>query len=221
MNYVLNTQCYQQQVDYQMEITVTGKSKSKSGVGKSGIKRMNKKEASEWFQSLSPAEKSLLKQKSNSSSSSGEEKKTKKEMMHERERELILRRRTEHEARMKAQLQSKAEITQQIQKCKDMRSRLIPVQMRLEQMKLHESNYTFHECAQSSSQFLYKLGLLNSNVSYELRLIKNEERSLFDMHHKHHCIKNSIKDIIAKRSAHYTRIQAKNCVDDVYKMVTV
>ena len=222
MNYFLNIQCYQQQqqqIDSKMEIAITGKS-SKSGVGKSGMKKMNKKEASKWFQNLSPAEQSLLKQQTNSSSSSPEERKPKKEM-HKRERELLLKRRSEHEARMKAQLQSKAEITQQIQKCKDMRSRLIPVQMRLEQMKLHESNHTFHECAQSSSQFLYKLGLLNSNVSYELRLIKNEERSLFDMHHKHHCIKNSIKDIIAKRTAHYTRIQAKNCVDDVYKMVTV
>ncbi len=178
--------------------------------------KMDKKAASAWFQNLSPAEQSLLKQKANSSP---EERKPKKEM-HKRERELLLKRRSEHEARMKAQLQSKAEITQQIQKCKDMRSRLIPLQMRLEQMKLHESNYTFHECAQSS-QFLYKLGLLKSKVSYELRLIENEGRALFDMHHKHHCIKNSIKDIIAKRSAHYTRIQAKNCVDDVYKMVTV
>jgi hypothetical protein len=207
-----------------MEITTGNKSgsKSKSGVGKSGRKRMNKKEASKWFQGLTRLERSLLKQEKNSSSpsSSDEEKKTKKEM-HERERELLLKRRSEHEARMKAQLQSKAEITQQIQKCKDMRSGLIPFQMRLEQMQLHESNYTFHECAQSSSQFFYKLGLLNSNVSYELRLIQNEEKVLFDMQHKHHCIKKSIKDIIAKRSAHYTRIQAKNCVDDVYKMVTV
>ena len=225
MNYVLNTQCYQQQVDYQMEITVTGKSKSKSGVGKSGIKRMNKKEASEWFQSLSPAEKSLLKQKSNSSSSSGEEKKTKKEMMHERERELILRRRTEHEARMKAQLQSKAEITQQIQKCKEIRNRLIPLQMRLNQMKLHESHNTYHRYTQSS-QFFYKLGNLEAKISHELRLIQNEEKVLFDMHHKHHCIKNSIKDIIAKITAisktnPYTRIQAKNYVDNIYNLVTV
>ena len=203
-----------------MEIAITGKSNIKSGLGKSGMMKMNKKEASAWFQNLSPAEQSLLKQQSKSTSSSPEERKPKKEM-HKRERELLLKRRSEHEARMIAQLQSKVEITQQIQKCKNMRSRLIPVQMRLEQMKLHESNYTFHECAQSSSQFLYKLGLLKSKVSYELRLIENEERALFDMHHKHHCIKNSIKDIIAKRSAHYTRIQAKNCVDDVYKMVTV
>ena len=225
MNYVLNTQCYQQQVDYQMEITVTGKSKSKSGVGKSGIKRMNKKEASEWFQSLSPAAKSLLKQKSNSSSSSGEEKKTKKEMMHERERELILRRRTEHEARMKAQLQSKAEITQQIQKCKEIRNRLIPLQMRLNQMKLHESHNTYHRYTQSS-QFFYKLGNLEAKISHELRLIQNEEKVLFDMHNKHHCIKNSIKDIIAKITAisktnPYTRIQAKNYVDNIYNLVTV
>ena len=225
MNYVLNTQCYQEQVDYQMEITVTGKSKSKSGVGKSGIKRMNKKEASEWFQSLSPAEKSLLKQKSNSSSSSGEEKKTKKEMMHERERELILRRRTEHEARMKAQLQSKAEITQKIQKCKEIRNRLIPLQMRLNQMKLHESHNTYHRYTQSS-QFFYKLGNLEAKVSHELRLIQNEEKVLFDMQHKHHCIKNSIKDIIAKITAisktnPYTRIQAKNYVDNIYNLVTV
>ena len=77
----------------------------KSGVGKSsGLKRMNKKEASEWFQNLSLAEQLLLKQKANSSSSL-EERKTKKEM-HERERELILKRRSEHETRMKAQLQS-------------------------------------------------------------------------------------------------------------------
>ena len=203
-----------------MEIAITGKSNIKSGLGKSGRKRMNKKEASKWFQGLTRLERSLLKQEKNSSSLP-EKRKPKKEM-HKRERELLLKRRSEHEARMKAQLQSKAEITQQIQKCKDMRSRLIPLQMRLEQMKLHESNnYTFHECAQSSSQFLYKLGLLKSKVSYELRLIQNEEKVLFDMQRKHHCIKNSIKDIIAKRTTHYTRIQAKNCVDDVYKMVTV
>jgi len=125
-----------------MEITTTGK--LKSGVGKSsGIKRRNKKEASEWFQNLSPAEQLLVKQESNTSSSS-KERKPKKEM-HERERELLLKRRSEHEA-------------------------------------------------------------------------------LFDMHHRHHCIKNSIKDIIAKTTAlsnSYTRVQAKNYVDDVYKMVTV
>jgi len=71
-----------------MQTTSTGK--SKSGVGKSsGIKRRNKKEASEWFQSLSAIEQLLLKQEANASSSSSlEEKKSKKEM-HERERELI------------------------------------------------------------------------------------------------------------------------------------
>jgi len=208
-----------------METTIgtIGKSKSKSGVGKSsGIKRMNKKEASEWFQNLSLAEKSLLKQKANSSSSS-EERKSKKEM-HERERELILKRQSEHEARMKAQLQSKAEITQQIQKCRELRSRLIPLQMRLNQMKLHESHNTYHRYTQSS-HFYFKLGNLEAKVSNELRLIQNEERVLFDMHHKHHCIKNSIKDIIAKITAlpnPYTRrIQAKNYVDSIYNLVTV
>ncbi len=222
MNYVLNIQCYQQQIDSKMEITTGNKSgsesKSKSGVGKSGIKRMNKKEASKWFQGLTRLERSLLKQEKNSSSSSSDEdKKTKKEM-HQRERELLLKRRSEHEARMKAQLQSKAEITQQIQKCKEMRSQLIPFQMRLEQMKLHES----HNSQQTgSSHFQYKLGMLECGISNQLRLIKNEERVLFDMHHKHHCIKESIKDIIAKRTTHYTRIQAKKCVDNVYKLVTV
>jgi hypothetical protein len=38
------------------------KSKSKLGVGKSGRKRMNKKEASKWFQTLTRLERSLLKQ---------------------------------------------------------------------------------------------------------------------------------------------------------------
>lgn len=192
---------------------------SNSRVGKSGIKKMNKKDASAWFQGLSPTEQSLLKQKANSSSSP-EEKKTKKEM-HERELKMMRKRRSEHEARMKAQLKSKTEITQQIQKCQQLRSQLIPLQMRLEQMKLHKSNYTFHECAQSSSQFFYKLGMLDSKVSRELQLIENEERALFDMHHKHHCIKNSIKDVIAKRTTHYTRVQAKNYVDNIYKLVTV
>jgi hypothetical protein len=209
-----------------METTIgtIGKSKSKSGVGKSsGIKRMNKKEASEWFQNLSLAEKSLLKQKANSSSSS-EERKLKKEM-HERERELILKRQSEHEARMKAQLQSKAEITQQIQKCRELRSRLIPLQMRLNQMKLHESHNTYHRYTQSSN-FYFKLDNLEYKVSDELRLIQNEERALFDMHHKHHCIKNSIKDIIAKSNSlsnpyPYTRIRAKNGLDNIYNLVTV
>lgn len=221
MNYDLNIQCYQQQIDSNMEITTgnKSKSKSKSGVGKSGRKRMNKKEASKWFQGLTRLEQSLLKQEKNSSCSSDEKKKPKKEM-HERERELLLKRRSEHEARMKAQLQSKAEITQQIQKCQQLRSKLIPLQMRLEQMKLRELRES-NECAQPSPQFSYKLGMLKSKVSYKLQFIKNEERVLFDMHHKHHCIKNSIKDIIAKRTTHYTRVQAKNYVDDVYKMVTV
>jgi hypothetical protein len=207
-----------------MEITTGNKSesKSKSGVGKSGRKRMNKKEASTWFQGLTRLEQSLLKQEKNSSSSS-EEKKTKKEM-HQRERELLLKRRSEHEARMKAQLQSKAEITKQIQKCKDMRSRLIPFQMRLEQMKLHES-HAYHDYTQSS-HFQFKLVGLECGISNELRLIQNEEKVLFDMQHKHHCIKKSITDIIEKRktssfSKLYTRVQTKNYVDDVYKMVTV
>ena len=202
-----------------MEITTGNKSesKSKSGVGKSGRKRMNKKEASTWFQGLTRLEQSLLKQEKNSSSSS-EEKKTKKEM-HQRERELLLKRRSEHEARMKAQLQSKMEITKQIQKCKDMRSRLIPFQMRLEQMKLHES-HAYHDYTQSS-HFQFKLVGLECGISNELRLIQHEEKVLFDMQHKHHCIKNSIKDIIAKRTTHYTRFQAKKCVDNVYKLVTV
>ena len=206
--------------------TTTGqsKSKSKSGVGKSGLKRMNKKKASEWFQNLSLAQQSLLKQKANSSSSSSEERKTKKER-HERERELMLKRKSEHEARMKAQLQSKAEITQQIQKCQDMRRRLIPLQMRLNQMKLHESHNTYHRYTQSSN-FYFKLGNLEAKVSNELRLVQNEEKVLFDMHHRHHCIKNSIKDIIAKITAlsknnPYTRIQAKNYVDNIYNLVTI
>jgi hypothetical protein len=197
-----------------MEFTTDNKtkSKSKSGVGKSGRKRMNKKEASKWFQTLTRVERSLLKQEKNSSSSSSssdEDKKTKKEM-HERERELLLKRRSEHEARMKAQLQSKAEITQQIQKCKEMRSRLIPFQMRLAQMLLHES-HSYHQ----SAHFMYKLGIFECSISNELRLIKHEEKVLFDMQHKHHCVKKSIKDIIEKRTTHYTKVQAKNYVDDV------
>ena len=210
------------QLNYIMQTTTTT-GKSKSGVGKSsGIKRRIKKEASEWFQSLSHIEQLLVKQEANASSSS-KERKTKKEM-HERERELLLKRRSEHEARMKAQLKSKAEITQQIQKCKDMRSRLIPFQMRLEQMQLHQS-HTYHEYAQSS-HFQFKVGILECGISNELRLIEDEEKVLFDMHQKHHCIKKSITDIIEKTktssfSKLYTRVQAKNYVDDVYKMVTV
>jgi hypothetical protein len=204
--------------------TITATGKIKSGVGKSsGIKRRNKKEASEWFQSLSHIEQLLMKQEATASSSSSKEKKTKKEM-HERERELLLKRRAEHEARMKAQLQSKAEITKQIQKCQKMRSQLIPYQMRLEQMQLHEFHYTFHKYyAESSSKFFYDLGILKAKVSNELLLIKDEEKVLFDMHEKHHCIKKSITDIIekTKTSKLYTRIQAKNYVDNVYKMVTV
>ena len=201
-------------------------SKSKTGVGKSsGIKRMNKKEASEWFQNLSLAEKSLLKQKAKSSSSSEERKTKTKTEMHERERELILKRQSEHEARMKAQLQSKAEITQQIQKCQEMHRRLIPLQMRLNQMKLHESHNTYHRDTQSS-HFYFKLGNLEAKVSNELRLIQNEERALFDMHHRHHCIKNSIKDIVAKITARsktdpYARIKGKKCVDNIYNLVTM
>jgi hypothetical protein len=224
----------------------TGKSKSKSGVGKSsGIKRMNKKEASEWFQNLSPAQQSLLKQKANTSSSSSEERKTNtKTEMHERERELILKRQSEHEARMKAQLQSKAEITRQIQKCQDMRRRLIPLQMRLNQMKMHESHnyYPYTRYA----HFYFKLGTLECGISNELRLIQDEEKALFDMQHKHHCIKKSITDIIEKTKISiaackqyiaaarkqnpncdttfnelYYRKIIKNDVDNVYKVVKV
>ena len=208
------------QLNYIMQ-TTTGK--SKSGIGKSsGIKRRNKKEASEWFQALSRIEQLLVKQEANASSSS-KERKSKKEM-HERERELILKRQSEHEARMKAQLQSKAKITQQIQKCQEMRRRLIPLQMRLEQMKLHESHKTYQRYTESSFNFYFKLSNLEAKVSNELRLVQNEEKALFDMHHRHHCIKNSIKDIIAKTTAlsnSYTRVQAKNYVDDVYNLVTV
>ena len=113
----------------------------------------------------------------------------------------------------------------EIQKCKDMRSRLIPFQMRLEQMQLHQS-HTYHEYAQSS-KFQFKVGILECGISNELRLIEDEEKVLFDMHQKHHCIKKSITDIIEKTktsssfSKLYTRVQAKNYVDDVYKMVTV
>jgi hypothetical protein len=201
----------------------------KSGVGKSsGIKRRNKKEASEWFQSLSDIEKLLVKQEANPSSSSSLEKRKTKKEMHERERELLLKRQTEHEARMKAQLQSKAKITQQIQKCKDMRSGLITFQMRLEQMKLHES-HNYHPYTRSS-HFYFKLGILECGISNQLRLIRDEEKVLFDMQHKHHCIKKSITDIIEKRktsSFSYpyarlcARIQAKNYVDYVYNLATV
>jgi hypothetical protein len=204
-----------------MEITTGNKSesKSKSGVGKSGRKRMNKKEASKWFQGLTRLERSLLKQEKNSSSSSDEKKKPKKEM-HARERELLLKRRSEHEARMKAQLQSKVEITKQIQKCKDMRSQLIPFQMRLEQMKLHES-HAYHDYTQSS-YFQFKLVGLECGISNQIRLIQNEEKVLFDMQHKHHFIKKSITEIIEKRktssfSKLYTRVQTKNYVDDVLR----
>jgi hypothetical protein len=163
----------------------------KSGLGKSsGIKRRNKKEASEWFQSLSHIEQLLVKQEANASSSSSKERKTKKEM-HERERELLLKRRSEHEARMKAQLQSKAEITNQIQKCQQLRRQLIPFQMRLEQMQMRG-----YHCA--SSELFYNLGNLDSKVSNELRLIQHEEKVLFDMQHKHHFIKKSITKIIEK-----------------------
>jgi hypothetical protein len=225
LNYVLNIQCYQQEIDSKMEITTgnTSVSKSKSRVGKSGIKRMNKKEASEWFQSLSHIEQLLVKQEANASSSS-KDKKTKKEM-HERERELLLKRRSEHEARMKAQLQSKAEITKQIQKCQEMRRQLIPYhmrlyQMRLKQMHLHDDDYT------RSSHFQFKLGMMECGISNQIRLIQNEEKVLFDMQHKHHFIKKSITEIIEKRktspfSKLYTRVQTKNYVDDVYKMVAV
>jgi len=211
-----------------MQTTATGK--SKSGVGKSsGIKRRSKKEASEWFQSLSSIEQLLVKQEANpsSSSSSLEERKTKKEM-HERERELLLKRRSEHEARMKAQMQSKAKITQQIQKCKDMRSQLIPHQMRLEQMQLHES-HSYQQYTRSP-HFYFKLGILECGISNVLRLIRDEEKALFDMQHKHHCIKKSITKIIEKtKTSSFSnpyaricaRIQAKNYVDDIYNLVTV
>jgi hypothetical protein len=204
-----------------------------TGKSKSGIERRNKKEASKWFQNLSLAEQSLLKQQqANSSSSSLKERKPKKEM-HQREHEMILQRRSEHEARMKAQLKSKAEITQQIQKCQQLRRQLIPFQMRLEQMQMHG-----YYCA-STSELFYNLGNLDSKVSNELRIIKNEEKVLFDMQHKHHCIKNSITDIIKKTKTIIAYWQqesascgmtfsqlsitkkAKKYVDNVYKLVTV
>ena len=205
-----------------MEPIATGK--SKSGLGKSsGMKRRNKKEASEWFQSLSHIEQLLVKQESNTSSSSSKERKPKKEM-HERERELLLKRRSEHEARMKAQLESKAKITKQIQKCQEMRRQLIPYHMRLYQMRLkqmlHDDDYT------RSSHFQFKLGMMECGISNQIRLIQNEEKVLFDMQHKHHFIKKSITEIIEKTktssfSKLYTRVKTKNYVDDVYKMVTV
>jgi hypothetical protein len=126
---------------------------------------------------------------------------------------------------MKAQLQSKAEITKQIQKCQEMRRQLIPYhmrlyQMRLKQMHLHDDDYT------RSSHFQFKLGMMECGISNQIRLIQNEEKVLFDMQHKHHFIKKSITEIIEKRktspfSKLYTRVQTKNYVDDVYKMVAV
>ena len=210
------------QLNYIMQTTTTT-GKSKLGVGKSsGIKRRSKKEASEWFQSLSHIEQLLVKQEANASSSS-KERKTKKEM-HERERELLLKRRSEHEARMKAQLESKAKITQQIQKCQEMRRQLIPYHMRLYQMRLKQMQP--HDDYTRSSHFQFKVGMMESGISNQIRLIQNEEKVLFDMQHKHHFIKKSITEIIEKTktssfSKLYTRVQAKNYVDDVYKMVTV
>ena len=210
------------QLNYIMQTTTTT-GKSKLGVGKSsGIKRRSKKEASEWFQSLSHIEQLLVKQEANASSSS-KERKTKKEM-HERERELLLKRRSEHEARMKAQLESKAKITKQIQKCQEMRRQLIPYHMRLYQMRLKQMQP--HDDYTRSSHFQFKVGMMESGISNQIRLIQNEEKVLFDMQHKHHFIKKSITEIIEKRktssfSKLYTRVQTKNYVDDVYKMVTV
>ena len=207
------------QLNYIMQTAAT----TATGKSKSGIKRRNKKEASEWFQNLSHIEQLLVKQEANASSSS-KEKKTKKEM-HERERELLLKRRSEHEARMKAQLQSKAEITKQIQKCQEMRRQLIPYHMRLYQMRLKQM-HNYHDDYTRSSHFQFKLGMMESGISNQIRLIQNEEKVLFDMQNKHHFIKKSITEIIEKRktssfSKLYTRVQTKNYVDDVYKMVTV
>ena len=145
--------------------------------------------------------------------------------MHERERELLLKRRSEHEARMKAQLKSKAEITKQIQKCKDMRSQLIPYHMRLYQMRLKQM-HNYDDEYTRSSHFQFKLGMMECGISNKIRLIQNEEKVLFDMQHKHHCIKKSITDIIEKRktspfSKLYTRVLTKNYVDDVYKLMAV
>jgi hypothetical protein len=209
------------QLNYIMQTAATRK--IKSGLGKSsGIKRRNKKEASEWFQSLSHIEQLLVKQESNTSSSS-KERKPKKEM-HERERELLLKRRSEHEARMKAQLESKAKITQQIQKCQEMRRQLIPYHMRLYQMRLKQMQP--HDDYTRSSHFQFKLGMMECGISNQIRLIQNEEKVLFDMQHKHHFIKKSITEIIEKRktspfSKLYTRVQTKNYVDDVYKLMAV
>ena len=206
-----------------MQTAATATGKSKSGVGKSsGIKRRNKKEASEWFQSLSVIEQLLLKQEATPSSSS-EERKTKKEM-HERERELLLKRRSEHEARMKAQLESKAKITQQLQKCQEMRRQLIPYHMRLYQMRLKQMQP--HDDYTRSSHFQFKVGMMESGISNQIRLIQNEEKVLFDMQNKHHFIKKSITEIIEKRktssfSKLYTRVQTKNYVDNVYNLATV
>jgi len=199
------------QLNYIMQTAATATGKSKSG-----IKRRNKKEASEWFQNLSHFEQLLVKQEANASSSS-KERKPKKEM-HQRERELLLKRRSEHEARMKAQLESKEKITKQIQKCQEMRHQLIPLQMRLEQVQLHEYYNT-----PSSSKFYLKLGNMKAKVSNELQLIHHEEKALFEMNEKHHCTKKSITDIIekTKTSKLYTRVQAKNYVDYVYNLVTV
>jgi len=109
-----------------------------------------------------------------------------------------------------------------------MRSRLIPFQMRLEEMQLHES-HNYHPYTRSS-HFYFKLGILECGISNELKLIRDEEKVLFDMQHKHHCIKKSITEIIEKKKTSSfsnpyaricARIQAKNYVDDIYNLVTV
>lgn len=152
--------------------------------------KMNKRDASKWYQSLSEEQKAELKQKNVQQTQARTNKKTDSES----------KCKAAHDARMKAQKDCKAKITQQINKCQNMRQKLIPLQMRFGQVKLKDLYDSYHNdynnVCRSSKQ--YHLECL---ISAEMAKIIEEERILFNMQHRYKCIRSAVKECVAKTTA--------------------
>lgn len=155
--------------------------------------KMNKRDASKWYQSLSEEQKAELKQK-NAQTQAHTNKKT------DSESKCKAHEKSAHDARMKSQKDCKAKITQQIKKCQEMRQKLIPLQMRLGQVKLKDSYDSYHNdynnICRPSKQYH-----LECSISVEMTKIIEEERILFNMQHRYKCIRGAVKACVAKTTA--------------------
>lgn len=156
--------------------------------------KMNKRDASKWYQSLSEEQRAELKQKNVQQAQARTNKKT------DSESKCKAHEKSAHDARMKAQKECKAKITRQIQKCQEMRQKLIPLQMRLGQVKLKDSYDSYHNDYKNFCR-PYKQNHLECLISAEMAKIIEEERILFNMQHRYKCIRSAVKECVAKTSA--------------------